>query len=329
LVLSGNILLTGANGFLGRAILSQLQASGIPVCATDLGATIGASDIVYRQADIARLEELKPVLENAITVIHVAGLAHIFSPDANSAGKFRQINEIGTANVTAAAAAAGVGHLIVISSVSVYGPYTQGIYDENTPCNPVGPYALSKYNAELRAIEIARESGMALTILRLATLYGEGDPGNVGRLMRTLDRGRFLWIGDGRNRKSLLYKGDAARACMAVAERPASGINIYNVSAPACTMREIVDGIADALGKHPFPVRVPASPALLLSRHLSRIPNRRMAGLHQTVKKWLAEDVYDTRRFEEAYGFQTKTSLADGLKREVDWYKRQVLSAED
>ena len=101
--------------------------------------------------------------------------------------------------------------------------------------------------------------------------------------MRTLDRGRFLWIGDGSNRKSLLYKGDAARACMAVAERSASGINIYNVSAPACTMREIVDGIADALGKHPFLVRVPAPPALLLSRHLSGIPNRRMAGLHQTV----------------------------------------------
>jgi nucleoside-diphosphate-sugar epimerase len=177
---------------------------------------------------------------------------------------------------------------------------------------------------------------MALAILRLATLYGEGNPGNVGRLMRTLDRGRFLWIGDGSNRESLLYKGDAARACMAVAERPASGINIYNVSAPACTMREIVDGIADALGKHPFPVRVPETPALLLSRHLSsnlgtrsqflaklghvpRLPH--MAGLHQTVKKWLAEDVYDTRRFEEAYGFQTKTSLEDGLKREVDWYK--------
>ena len=109
---------------------------------------------------------------------------------------------------------------------------------------------------------------------------------------------------------------------MAVAERPASGINIYNVSAPACTMREIVDGIADALGKYPFPVRVPASPALLLSRHLSRIPNRRLAALHQTVKKWLAEDVYDTRRFEKAYGFQTKTSLKEGLKREVDWYKK-------
>lgn len=318
----GRILVTGAAGFLGSAVVNATANAGISVCATDMGEAHGVSCIMYRKADITRPEELKSVLENATTVIHVAGLAHIFSPDANSAEKFRQINEIGTTNVVAAAAMAGVGHLILISSVSVYSPYTQGAYDENTTCNPVGPYALSKYNAELRAIEIARESGMALTILRLATLYGEGDPGNVGRLMRTLDRGRFIWIGDGSNRKSLLYKGDAARACVAVAERPASGINIYNVSAPACTMREIVDGIADALGKHPFPMRVPASPVLFLSRHLSRIANRRMAGIHQTVKKWLAEDVYDTRRFEEAYGFQTKTSLEAGLKREVDFYRK-------
>ena len=62
--------------------------------------------------------------------------------------------------------------------------------------------------------------------------------------------------------------------------------------------------------------------ALLLSRHLSRMPNRRMADLHQTVQKWLADDVYDTRRFEAAYGFQTKTNLKDGLKREVGWYRQ-------
>jgi nucleoside-diphosphate-sugar epimerase len=316
------VLVTGANGFLGRSIVSLLHASGMSVQATDLGTVGGASGIVYRKADILRPEELKPALENTTTVIHVAGLAHVFSPDASPVGKFREINEIGTANVAAAAVAAGVGHFILISSVSVYGPNTMGPFDENTRCDPEGPYAISKHNAELRAIEITRESGVALTILRLATLYGEGDPGNVGRLMHMLDRGRFLWIGDGRNRKSLLYKGDAARACMAVAERPASGINIYNVSAPPCSMREIVDGIADALGKYPFPVRVPASLALPLSRYLSKIPNRRMADLHQTVKKWLAEDVYDICRFEEAYGFQTRTSLKDGLKREVDSYRQ-------
>lgn len=319
--MSGDILLTGANGFLGQEVLSLLQSSGIPVRATDLGATGGVSGIVYRKADITRPEELGPLLEDVNTVIHVAGLAHVFSPGADFIERFQQINETGTANVAAAAAVAGVRHLILISSVSVYGSYPREIYDENTPCNPIGPYAVSKYNAELRAIETAKNSGMALTILRLATLYGEGDPGNVGYLMRTLDSGRFFWIGNGSNRKSLLYKGDAARACITTAERPASGINIYNVSAPAYTMREIVDGISDALGKQPFPVKVPASLALLLSRYFSRISTHRMAGIHQTIKKWLAEDVYDARRFEEAFGFQTRTSLKDGLRQEVDWYQ--------
>ncbi len=121
------VLVTGANGFLGRAIVSRLLTSGISVRATDLGAASGTSGIVYRKADITRPEDLTPVLENATTVIHAAGLAHIFSLDADAVEKFRQINEIGTPNV---AAAAGVKNLILISSVSVYGPYTQGMHDE-------------------------------------------------------------------------------------------------------------------------------------------------------------------------------------------------------
>ena len=322
-----SLLVSGASGFLGSMIVSQAVNAGLSLSATDLTVSPKFTGVNFIPADILDPLSLSKAFEGVDCVCHVAGLAHIFVKTKADKAPFKEINEVGTANIASVAAQAGAKHLILISSVSVYGPFTKGVYAEDVQCNPTGPYAVSKYNAEQRAQEIAKKSGMVLTILRLATLYGEGDPGNVGRLIRTLDRSRFLWIGDGSNRKSLLYKGDAARACLAVAERPASGINIYNVSAPARTMREIVDGIAKALGKHPFPVRVPASLALFLSRNLSRIPNRRMADLHQTVEKWLAEDVYDTRRFEEAYGFPTKTSLEDGLKREVDWYKKQVLSA--
>jgi len=314
------ILITGANGFLGQTILSRLQAAGFSVLATDLGDTCHVVNTPYRKADIVQPAELKPVVENITTVIHAAGLAHVFNPDASTGDKFHQINEIGTENVATAAAAAGVRHFVLISSVAVYGPDTNEAYDEQMPCDPVGTYAQSKYNAELCATKIARKSGMALTIFRLATLYGEGDPGNVGLLIETIDKGRFFWVGNGVNRKSLLYKDDAARAVMEVIQRPASGVNIFNLSAPPCTVREIVDGIEDAFGKNSFPLRVPASPALLLSRCLSRIPNRRLSGLYQTIKKWLANDVYDARRFENAFNFHTQTSLQEGLKREVAWY---------
>lgn len=324
-----NVLVTGANGFLGRAIISRFVTSDIPVRATDMHPASHMSGIVYRKADITRKEELKSIIENSTTVIHAAGLAHVFTPNVANAESFRRINEVGTANVASTAAAAGVQHFILISSVSVYGPYTQGMYDENTPCRPVGPYAHSKYNAELRAIQIARESGIALTILRLTTLYGENDPGNVGRLMRMMDGGRFIWIGDGSNRKSILYKGDAARACKIVASNPnpRSIINIYNVSAPPCRMRDIVEGLSQALGKKPLPGRIPASTAKQLCRWLSIFPSAKLKHLNSTIDKWLAEDVYDTSQIGRDYNFHTEVSLKEGIMLEVGWYRQKQQNA--
>ena len=320
-MITGTVLVTGANGFIGKNILTHLMDAGFTISATDIGDKSAIQGVSYQKADITCLDELEEAVDRESTVIHAAGLAHIFNDVHKKHELFRQINEIGAANVAAAAAKKGAKHFILISSVSVYGPFIHGLYAEDAPCQPVGPYAVSKYNAELRVAEIAEKTGMALTILRLATLYGEGDPGNVGRLIRTLDKGRFIWIGDGSNRKSLLYKGDAARACVAVASSPAAGIRIYNVSAPPCTMREIVDGIADALGKRPLPLRISGKLSLALSRNLFRLPNPKLAGLHQMIQKWIAEDVYDISWFERDYEFCAEIGIKEGLKREVAWYR--------
>jgi len=313
-------VVTGANGFLGREIVSRLLMSGVSMSATDISSACSTPGVQYHQADILQEQQLLPVVESASTVIHAAGLAHIFSPRTVDKDLFDKVNAVGTKNMATTAAEAGIAHFILISSVSVYGPFTHGMYSEDNSCHPVGAYAESKYNAELEAQEIAHKSGMALTILRLATLYGERDPGNMVRLIRTLDRGSFFWIGDGSNRKSLLYKADAARACLAVASRPANGVSIYNVSAPPCTMRDIVDGLSMALEKKPLPIRIPAPIALTAGKFISCLPERRLSRLYSTLEKWLAEDVYVTSRIERDYGFHTQIDLIEGLKREVRWY---------
>jgi UDP-glucose 4-epimerase len=316
------VLVTGANGFLGSAIVRLLVDAGIPSRATGEEPACLHSGIEYIQADITRSQQVIPAVRGVHTVIHAAGLAHVFEPDKLTKNAFQDINENGTANVMSMAADNGAEHFILISSVAVYGLFTRGQCAETAPCNPVGPYAESKYNAERRAQEIALRSGMNLTILRFSTLYGENDRGNVARLMRAIDRKRFIWIGDGRNRKSLLYKKDAARACLLVATQPASGIRIFNVSSPPCTMQDIVYGLADALGKKPLPGHIPDVLVLPLTHILARSSNSRFVNLHQTVKKWLAEDVYDTHRFDEAYHFHVQTSLKEGLMRQVAWYRK-------
>jgi nucleoside-diphosphate-sugar epimerase len=321
---TNTILITGANGFFGRAIVSRLLASGIDVCATDLEPSNCRGESICVKADILNRKDLKRLFYNVRTVVHVAGLAHIFSPDANAAEKFRQVNEIGTINVASEAAASGVHHLILISSVSVYGLCT-GIVDEKTPCNPVGPYALSKRNAELRAIEIARESGFALTILRLATLYGEGDPGNISRLIRSIERGRFIWIGKGMNTKSLLHCEDAAKACLAVVKTGPSGINIYNVSAPPRKMSDIVAAITRVLGRRVPSWYIPGSFALNTAKAAKTLPfiSRKVGVLHNTIQKWLANDSYSGDKFCRTFDFETEISLEDGIRREVVWHQNR------
>jgi len=87
-------------------------------------------------------------------------------------------------------------------------------------------------------------------------------------------------------------------------------------------MRDIVDGLAEALGKKPLPVRIPAPIAVCAGKVLSCFPYKRLSGLHTTIEKWLAEDVYDTSRIETDYGFYPQVDLIEGLKREVRWYRQ-------
>lgn len=316
------VLVTGANGFLGTEIVRQAVAAGLLVRTTDRNEDPPVPHAVHHQADILDRNSLISVLSDVDTVIHAAGLAHVFDrSEAKSA--FYAVNGQGTANVASAASIAGVRHFILISSVSVYGDGALGA-TEDTICRPVGPYAESKLHAEARAKEIARRDSMHLTILRLATLYGEGDPGNVARLMRAIDRNRFIWIGDGSNRKSLLYRGDAARACLIVLESGGDGIDIYNVSAPPVTMSEVIDGLASALNRRVPDWHIPASLAVNLSKIAANLTGRRgpFGTLELTLKKWLADDIYNADKFRDNFDFDTKIDLAEGLRREVSWYRR-------
>jgi nucleoside-diphosphate-sugar epimerase len=310
-------------GFLGREVVRALTTAGHIVRATDRapGADLFLPD--FRPADILREESVAGLFDDVSSVVHVAGLAHVFDRPSAASAPFMAVNAEGTERVARLAAQAGVRRFVLISSVSVYGIGKEAVTTEDSPCLPKSPYALSKLVAEQRAAEVASRTGMAVTILRLATLYGEEDPGNLLRLLKSVDSGRFRWVGSGTNRKSLLYRGDAASACVAALGGSATGVRVYNVTAAPCTMREIVEGMAAAL-ERPVPrARVPAAPVLWGAAGLSHLPliGGRFAGLHDTLLKWLAEDAYDGSRFAMECRFTPQMPLREGLRREAAWFR--------
>jgi UDP-glucose 4-epimerase len=316
------VLITGASGFLGSRIAHFASEAGWQVRAFDRSPRPpieGAEKFVGNITDKALLQS---ACKGAAAVIHAAGLAHVFGSAARDIGAFKSVNEIGTANVVEAAMECGVSHVILASSVAVYGSHPGVNCIETTSCEPCEPYAISKWRGELKAIERVSEERGRLTILRFATIYGEGDRGNVAKLIKALDHGHFVWAGPGTNRKSLIYKDDAARACVSALQQPVPGIEVFNVSAPPATMKNIVSAICCGLGRPEPHLEIP-----LRVLRGTGAASRRLGDpfrLDQRLQKFIRDDVYNGSKFESAFSFSHTVNLLDGMRREVDFLRAQV-----
>ncbi len=305
-------LVTGATGFLGNGVVSQLLSAGARVRTTARRLRPDQWLPEFRPLDLARCYTLRPLLRDVSCIVHVAELAHHFGRHRDGA-PFHQMNAMATARLAHAATEAGVRRFVFVSSAAVYGPHS-GEIEEYASCRPCGAYGQSKLDAEKSLAETAAASRMQVVVLRPVTLFGEHDPGDVGRLLRALDRGRFVWIGEGSNRKSLLHRDDVARACVLAALRPPRQSHAcYNVAGPATTMREIVTQLCAALDRNPPRWRMPVG----LIKNLLPGASRRRA----TLEKWLSDDLYCGRRFADEYNFEPHIDLAEGLQRQVDAYR--------
>jgi nucleoside-diphosphate-sugar epimerase len=312
-------MVTGASGFLGSEIVRLAHKTGWQVRAFDRDQRIQPDGVEIAKGDIADREALGRACEGVSVIIHAAGIAHVFGSAAKDATYFNIVNETGTANVLDVAVEAAVQHTVLVSSVAVYGSCTGTHCDETAACHPKGPYANSKWQGELRAIERAAKGKMSLTILRFATLYGEGDRGNVAKLINALDCGRFIWPGPGQNRKSLIYREDAVRACLRVLEHPVSGVAVFNVTARPVTMREVVSAICQALSRPVPRLRIPLAfiAAVRTISHCIGDPGQ----FGQRLEKFMDDDVYDGSKFETMFEFCPEVSLAEGIRREVHFLR--------
>jgi nucleoside-diphosphate-sugar epimerase len=304
------VLVTGASGFLGQAIVEDFLSNDVEV--VGVSKTSG-----HFQADITLEKSLDKLsnLENIDAVIHSAGLAHQFGKTQRE--KFFEVNVKGTENVLKLAKTLQTKHFILISSVAVYGSsfkfqisnskfrISNNKFQEELECNPIGDYAESKYEAEKLATKFCAENNIRLTILRPATIIGEGDKGNVSRLITTIKNKQFYWIGKGENIKSLIDKNDAAEACFLAAKKPKSEFQVYNLTANPIKMRTIVDTIADELK-----IKIPK---LYMPKQLADI-----IGLFSgTIKKWLSDDFFSGDKIQSELGFQPQTDIQESIRREA------------
>jgi nucleoside-diphosphate-sugar epimerase len=195
------VLLTGVTGFLGKSILNCLSRSY-----TIYGLSRSGGD--YR----CTLEEDVPVFNQKFDlVIHAAGKAHSVPKTEGDKKQFYDVNVVGTHNLLIGLEASCVPkQFVFISSVSVYGQEEGFNIAEDFPLVAKDAYGLSKIEAEVMVRKWCDQHHVVCTILRLPLLVGENPPGNLGAMIKAIEKGYYFNIGGGKARKSMVLAEDVA-----------------------------------------------------------------------------------------------------------------------
>jgi UDP-glucose 4-epimerase len=252
-------LVTGATGAIGPTLIRRLLEQGWSVRALARGAgdqvPAGAQLV---KGDITHPGAAKAAMEGAGFVFHLAAKLHINNPSPELTAEYHKVNVTGTRNLIAAARDCGVRRFIFFSTINVYGSTRAGTFaDESSTPKLESIYTRTKYEAE----QIVLKCGIPSVVLRLGAVYGRGMKGNYLRLMESLKRNRFVYVGGGANRRTLVYLNDVCSAAVLAALHPMAEGKIFNVTdGQVHPLREIVTAICGTLGKRPPRVSFPVWP---------------------------------------------------------------------
>jgi nucleoside-diphosphate-sugar epimerase len=296
---TGPVLVTGAAGCVGRAVVERLAANGHDVVGLDLAPEPdGFPGLRWIRADLTEPGACETALDGIGTVIHLAAKVHSVPRSAGEAEAFRRVNVAGTEMLLDAAIRQGAGRFLLASTVAVLAKARGGHSDA---------YADSKRAAE--AAVLRRRGEIGVVIARPTTVYGPHDRGNVCRLIRWIDRGLPPFLGDGSNRKSLVFVRNLAAALELLADRGADAQPYVVADVPAPTMAELAEAICRSLGRRNRWPRIPAGPVAATAA---------LAGRKGTVEKMTEETVFDASPLHDL-GFTPPCPFDEAIAETVRW----------
>lgn len=303
------IAITGGNGFIGARLAAQLAGEGHQIVSVDTASATPVS-ILDRAA-------LAKAFAGCDVVYHLAA-AH--RDDIFPRTVYYDVNAGGTKNVIDAANEAGIKHIIFTSTFAVYGLNT-GMPDEDSALHPFNDYGKSKLEAEQHLKIWAKgDASRTLTIVRPVVVFGEGNRGNVHTFINQIASGKFVMIGNGRNRKSMAYVGNVA-AFLAHCLKAKPGIALYNYAdKPDFDMNTLTDIVYRKLGKDKPAMRIPYPVGLMAGYAfdvLARITRRTFPISAVRVQKFCADTTCAAERRKET-GYVPHYTLAEGLERMID-----------
>ena len=305
--------MTGAAGFLGRELLSQLVSRGHfdvrgLTRREPMEPVAGAKYL--SSGDISLLTEWQAPVAGIDVIVHAAGRAHLLNDSsADPLTAFRRVNVKGTLKLAQQAAAMGVRRFVFLSSVGVNGVQTASgkAFKEADQPQPHNAYALSKWEAEQGLLHIANETELEVVIIRPPLVYGRNAPGNFGSLQSIVRRGYPLPLGSVHNQRSLVALDNLVDFIVTCITHPQAANQTFLVSdGQDLSTTELVRGMAQAAG---VPARLLPVPVWALQAGAT------LMGKGDVVQRLCGNLQVDISKARSVLGWVPPVSVEEGLRR--------------
>lgn len=308
-------LVTGANGFVGRALCATLLAQGYEVrgAVRENNAVPPSNVMCIAVGEINKQTNWLAALAGVKFIIHLAARAHVMADmAADPLEEFRRVNMQGTLNLAQQAAAAGVRRFLFVSSIKVNGEWSQlglPFTADDLPV-PLDAYGVSKLEAEQGLREIALQTGMEVVIIRPPLVYGPGVKANFFVMMRWLRGGVPLPLGAIHNQRSLVSLDNLVDLLVTCLTHPAAANQTFLVSdGEDVSTTELLRRLGQALD---HPARLIPVPVNLLKLAAAMVGK-------QDVARRLCESLQvDISKTQHLLGWTPPFSLDEGLKKAAE-----------
>jgi nucleoside-diphosphate-sugar epimerase len=325
------LLVTGATGFVGTRLALRAAREGHQVTAlgrnanADLQATFAHHGVDLRLGDINDAEFVSDAVSRSS---HVCHLAAAWREVGLPIEHYRRVNVGGTRNVALAAARHGVSKFVFCSTVGLHPRQSPEVITEESRLDITNPYEASKAETEELLRATARETGLSITVLRPADVYGPGDL-RLLKLFRGVARQRFPLVGAGTGRRHMLFIDDLAGALLAACERDSGSCESFIIAGPeVITLRALLELLTKLLAVRRFGFRVPFGPMMAAAAVIEDVCG--VIGvtppIHRRSLDFFLTDVeYDTGKARRTLQWTPLVSLDSGLQQTIDWYRQERL----
>ena len=293
------VLLTGATGFIGKALVAELIQQNFDISIAVRQKTNLFPDKVtqFLVGGFGSKSDFSASLVETDCVIHLAGKAHVLDKfKATVLDEFCKINTELTLNLAKQAVAAGVERFIFLSSIGVNGNQNNQPFLETDIPNPQDPYAISKYEAEQGLLKLAKNSSLEVVIIRPPLVYGDNAPGNFGRLIQWAEvKNMFpLPLGAVNNARSLIAIDNLVSFIITCTFHPKAANEIFLISDDDnLSTTQLLKNIAKAFNKKALLLPVPVSWMVFTAKLLGKEADAVRLFSSLTIDSSKARDLLD------------------------------------